>query len=150
MRSADLTDEDRFEVRMRSAVILNYARGDQWEKAGRGVMELAERFDGVGIQMMLMGMADTMIHHQGGYNRPGELVMPMWIDEEGTQSTAEDVERADVRWAGQFCAARAAQDEATCAALVNSCAADSERYTLNILAVVEVTALTLNAIGAPR
>jgi hypothetical protein len=139
----------------RSAVILAHARAGNWIEAGNEVGELAERFNGPGIQILLVGLADTMVHAQGGDELPSgvtpDMVIhrPLWIDEYGdTIDNATEVARPDIRWAGQFIAARAALDEDACAALVNSCADDPETYCNNVLAVLEVTATTLNRIAS--
>jgi hypothetical protein len=74
----------------------------------------------------------------------GELVMPVWVDTTGTVGNADDV-RPAVRWAGRFIAALAVDDEAACAALVNSCTSDAE-FCQNVCAMLEVAAMTLNIV----
>jgi hypothetical protein len=151
-----MSPAEKYEAMQRSAVVLAHARAGNWIEAGNAVGELAERFDGPGIQILIVGLADTMVHAQGGDELPpgitDDMVVhrPVWIDQNGdTIDNATEVPRPDIRWAGQFIAARAAFDEDACAALVDSCADDPESYCNNVLAVLEVTATTLNMIGAP-
>lgn len=140
---------EKYDAILRCAVILRHARAGNWHAVGHDVNELAHLYDGRGIQLLIMGCADTMIAHQGGPLPAGQLVAPLWIDCHGTTTDASGVNRPEVVWAGQFIAAHAAQDTDTCAALVNSCADDPGRYADNVLAVIEVTAYTLNSMNAP-
>jgi hypothetical protein len=144
-----MSPEEKSEAIVRSAVILAHARAGRWQQAGSEVAALADRFDGSGIQIMIMSLADTMVHHQGGPPREDEQVRPIWIDQDGRTDNADGVPRPEIVWAGRFIAARAALDEAACAALVNSCAGDPEAYSSNVYAVLEVTAETLNMMGVP-
>ena len=127
-----------------TATALCHARVGDWMQAGADVQAMHERYGGEGIQVFLLGLADEVLVHQGGPGVPGELVMPVWVDPTGAVGNADDV-RPAVRWAGRFIAARAADDPAACASLVNSCASDAEFFK-NICAMLEVAATTLNIV----
>ena len=141
--------QDKFDAILRSAVILAYARHGDWEKVGALVTELGEIHNGPGIQLLICGLADTIVIYQGGHSAPGEMIAPIWVDGDGNASDADGVQRAEILWAGRFIAARAAMDDDACAALVNSCADQPDRYAQNVLGLVEVAAYTLNEMGAP-
>jgi hypothetical protein len=143
-----ISPDEKAEAILRSAVILAHARAGRWPQAGNDVKALAERFDGAGIQILIMSLADTLVAAQGGHTQ-GVATRPVWVDPDGPIEDANDVDRPEIVWAGRFIAARAALDEDTCAALVNSCGNDPEAYSANIYAVLEVTADTLNMIGTP-
>jgi hypothetical protein len=144
-----MSPDDRDEAVLRSAVILSHARAGRWRDAGRDVGALAQRFDGPGIQILIMGLAETMVAVQGGPTHAGVPTRPIWVDDDGAIEDADQVGRPEIVWAGRFIAAHAAGDEDACAALVNSCAGDPEAYSDNVYAVLEVTADTLNMMGAP-
>jgi hypothetical protein len=143
-----ISPDEKYEAIIMSSVILAHARAGAWSEAGAGITALAERFDGAGIQIMITGLADTMIYHQGGHRSDDVPVQPVWFDLDGAMDDADGVPRPEIVWAGRFIAARAALDEDACAALVNSCAHDPEAYSQNVFAVVEVAATTLNALDA--
>jgi hypothetical protein len=147
--TSPISPDEKAEAILRSAVILFHARAGRWHDAGAGVTALAERFEGAGIQILIMSLADTMVAAQGGHTQGGIATRPVWVDPDGAIEDADDVSRPEIVWAGRFIAARAAQDEDACAALVNSCGGDPEAYSANIYAVLEVTADTLNMMGAP-
>jgi hypothetical protein len=144
-----ISPEDKMEAILRSSVILSHARAGRWVDAGTDVSALAERFDGPGIQILIMALADTMVAAQGGHTQGGIATRPIWVDETGQIDNADEVGRPEIVWAGRFIAARAAADEDACAALVNSCVDDPDAYSRNIYAVLEVTADTLNMMGVP-
>lgn len=144
-----ISPDEKAEAILRSAVILSHARAGRWLDAAADVNALAERFDGPGIQILIMGLADTMVSAQGGPTTGGHATRPVWVDPDGAIEDANDVGRPEVVWAGRFIAARAALDEDTCAALVNSCVNDPAAYSRNVCAVLEVTANTLNMMGVP-
>jgi hypothetical protein len=145
-----LNDLERIDAIAMSSRALIFARADNWPAAGSQVQELAGRFEGPGIQVLLIGLADTMLIHQGG-PPPGvtdAVVVPLWLDNVGNIADVDDV-RPEIRWAGRFIAARAADDEDACSALVNSIASDEE-FTSCVCAMLEVVATTLNMIkGEP-
>lgn len=144
----NLTPLERIDAIAMSSRALIHARDDNWAEAGTNVQELADRFGGPGIQVLLIGLADTMLIHQGGWANADDLVLPLWTDSDGNIADVEDV-RPEFRWAGRFIAARAADDEDACAALVNSITSDDE-FTACVCAMLEVVATTINMIkGLP-
>lgn len=123
------------------------ARVGNWTQASAVVRELDDRYDGEGVKILLIELADTMILCRGGLPRPDQVMVPVVEDTVGRSFDVNDV-RPEVRWAGRFVAARAAGDETTCAALVNSCTTNDE-FTLHVAALLQVAAATLNTVGAP-
>jgi hypothetical protein len=123
---------------------LSHARAGSWRQTGADVQAMHDRYGGEGLQVLLLGLADAIVVHQGGPGVPGELVMPVWVDSTGAVGNANDV-RPAVRWAGRFIAARAVDDGAACAALVNSCTSDAEFFQ-NVCAMLEVAVMTLNVV----
>lgn len=139
---------EKYDAIIRSAMILAQARRNNWHEAAKLVNELADTYDGPGIQVLICGLADTIIIHQGGHTTADDIVVaPMWVGPDGATSDADGVSRPEILWAGRFLAARAALDEDTCAALVNSSDAD---YSRNVFGLLEVAATTLNEMGAPE
>jgi hypothetical protein len=132
------------EVVRLTATALGHARVGDWTQAGVDVQSMRDGYGDEGVQVFLLGLADEVLVHQGGPGLPGELVMPVWVDSTGAVGDADDVPPA-VRWAGRFIAARAADDAAACAALVNSCSSDAEFFK-NVCAMLEVAAITVNSI----
>lgn len=144
-----LTPEQRSEVEMLAAVALGWSRRSAWEKCGETVCEISDRFGAEGMQILVLGLADTMILQQfGKFPPPGARVAPLWVDEGGPSIDADNVSPA-FRWVGRFVAARAARDWETCCALVNSCSDDE--FTANVCMLLDVVATTINAIhGEPE
>jgi hypothetical protein len=132
-----------------TATALSHARAGHWMQTGADVQAVHDRYGGEGIQVLLLGLADAMLFHQGGPAMTEEPVMPVWVDTTGAVGNADDV-RPAVRWAGRFIAARAADDAVACAALVKSCTSDVE-FSQNVCAMLEVAATTLNiVVGSSR
>jgi hypothetical protein len=125
------------------AKALDCACADDWVGAGETVQELHTTYGGEGLQLFLIALADTLLTIQGARPSPDAVVAPMWVKPDGDVGLADDVP-APVRWAGRFIAARAADDEAGCAALWNSITNDDE-FSDNILATLDVVATTINA-----
>ena len=130
-----------------SAYALACARAGDWTTAGSTVKEIEERFHGPGIQVMLCGLADTLLIHHGGIPGPDAVVIPQFVDTDG-DVTDTDHTPPEVRWAGRFIAAWGARDDDACEALVNSCT-DERQWTYNVAALLDVVATTLNMVGAP-
>jgi hypothetical protein len=148
MTPAPLTPIERDDAFVQSSSALVAARCGDWERAVRTVEALAEQYDGEGVQILLLGLADTLLIRLGAPPRPDQTVALMWVDpDRGPIFNADDVSRPEIRWAGRFIAARAAGDNDTCAALVNSCANEDE-YSRSVFAVLETVATTLNAMTA--
>ncbi len=140
--------DDRFDALVRSALILAQARAGNWESAAREINDLAAVHRNAGIQLLCMGLADTVVIHQDGFTRDDEVAVPLWVDEDGNASDADAVTRPEIRWAGRFLAARAAGDTDACKALWESNTGEDE-FQANVCGLLEVAATTLNAIGAP-
>jgi hypothetical protein len=143
-----MAPDEKFDAIIRSAIILAQARMGNWETAAHQVNDLGTAHGGAGIQILCMGLADTVVIQQGGFtNGEDEVVAPLWVDEDGNAGDADSVTRPEIRWAGRFLAARAAGDTDACKALWES--ASQDQFTANVFAMLEVAATTLNAVGAP-
>jgi hypothetical protein len=140
--------DDRFDATIRSATILAQARAGNWGTAAHDINDLAAAHGPAGIQILCMGLADTLVIHQDGFARDNEVSVPLWVDEDGNASEADAVARHEIRWAGRFVAARAAGDTDACRALWDSITGEDE-FRANVCGLLEVAATTLNAIGAP-
>lgn len=147
--SNELTPEQRSEVEMLAAVALGWSRRSNWEKCGGIVGEISDRFGAEGMQILVLGLADTVIIQQfGTFPPPGTRVAPLWVGESGASADADNVSPT-LRWVGRFVAARAADDWETCCALVNSCT--DHEFTANVCMLLDVAGTTLNAIhGDPE
>lgn len=144
-----LTDAQKEEAVLHSAVILLLARYGQWPKVVQNFGALMDRFGLDGLGVLMYGIADTVVIYQEAIPRDGGFLMPEWFDADtGQPETADQVSRPDVRWAGRFIAARGSRDQAACEALVRSCKT-SEEFGNNVVTLIEVAAGTLNALGAP-
>lgn len=143
-----MTPEDKGGAVHMAATALAHARLRQWEEAGAQVRALQERYGFEGVQVLMIGLADTVLYYQGGPAEPGGLVAPMWLSVDGKVARADEV-RPAVRWAGRFIAARAADDLDGCNDLVAACTGDAE-FSDNVCALIEVAACTLNTLAGVR
>lgn len=144
-----MDDMDIAEAISLSAIALGHARRGNWDKAVGTMEYLNSRFpDGSGIQMLMQGCADTVAIHQGAEPLKAAPLELMFVNEAGDHADADSVD-PDQRWAGRFIAARAAGDKDTCAALVDSCESD-QQYAKRVGALLQVAAITLNMIEAPK
>ncbi|MGH3985920.1 MAG: hypothetical protein ACRDTZ_01200 [Pseudonocardiaceae bacterium] len=146
MTTTPLTPTQRDDAAVQSASALCAAITGDWARAARDVGALADQYQGQGVQILLLGLADTLIARLGE-PAPDQLIAIAWMDPVvgGVTFNAEDVPRPEIRWAGRFIAARAAKDHSQCVALVNACHDETE-YAHNVFAVLEVVAMTLRAI----
>ena len=146
-----MNSEQRDAAIRTGAKALAYARVKDWSRAGEAVQELHDNYEGgEGIQLFLLGLADTLLIHQGAKPQQDAMVLPMWVDPSGDTTLFADDVPPPLRWAGRFIAARAALDEPACAALYESIANDEE-FTDNVCALLDIVATSLNMIvGAPQ
>lgn len=132
-----------------SAVALQHARDGDWDTAGDTLADIYAECGPVGIWVLAIGLADTMVIHQGGADiGPDAIAMPSYVDLSGDPLDVDEVAPPE-RWAGRFVAARAVRDQAACDALVATLADDDE-FRAAIAALLHITANTLNLIGAPE
>jgi hypothetical protein len=132
-----------------ASLALANARLGEYDAADKVIDQLQDLFGGIGMQVLIIGLADTMLAAHGGATpSPDVLVAPVWIDCCGNIGGADDVPPA-IRWAGRFVAARAADDFDAAQALIQSCADDDE-FSENLSALLHCVATTVNVIAAQR
>lgn len=87
---------------------------------------VADRYGQQGIHTILLALADTIAAKQGfNYTASGPVV-PIFLDVAEGRIEGVDTTPPRIRWAGRFVAARAAQDQHQCQALLDSCAGFDE------------------------
>lgn len=132
-----------------STLALRHGRDGDWDAAGDTVADIYDQCGPAGIWVLAIGLADTMVIHQGGANISSDAIaMPAYVTLSGDPLDVDEVP-APERWAGRFIAARAVRDQETCEALVMSLNNDAE-FRAAIAALLHITANTLNLIEAPE
>lgn len=122
-----------------------------WSEVGNTIRELSDRFGDRGLQVLMLGLADSILVVQGWVPEQDNVsYQPAFVDADN-QATADDIDTvpAGPRWAARFVAARAAADWDTINALCAACESDDE-FTGCVTGLVDVAAATLNALfGGP-
>jgi hypothetical protein len=132
-----------------AAKILYHARRNDWDQVTTTANQLHTDYGDLGTQILIMGLADTLIARQGGPVRNGQPVQPGWLPPgAGAVTTNADDVPPRIRWAGRFIAARSAGDHDTCRALLGACATDEE-FQDCVLGLIDATATTLNYLLGP-
>jgi hypothetical protein len=147
----DVNFLDRAAVVAYSRRVVALARANKWEKCGDVVGEIYGKFGVPGIQILMLGLADTVLIHEGVRHVPSNaVVVPVWMTQSGEVITDVEKVRPWSRWAGRFIAARGARDFDGCNALLESIPSD-EQFLENLWGLVDVCANTLNtAYGPPK
>lgn len=144
-----LTEEQRADALALARAALTQARGHDWSAASSTVEALQDRYGPPGISFLIVALADAVLAHQGIERGGDALVLPVWLDSTQQRCGSADDVPPRVRWAGRFIAARAADDEATAVALLDSLVDDAE-FSDRVSALMEITVDTLNELDAVR
>jgi hypothetical protein len=127
---------------------LRCAVREDWPGAVRALKQLDAGFGAGGMSVAFAGWCDTLISKQRelGIARPG-AARPLWVNTgTGEVGSADDVP-AEVRWAGQLIAARAAWDEDAYTALARAVPRTPEAVTAHVATLLECVSGTLRGLG---
>jgi hypothetical protein len=138
----ELPKIERRAMRLASAA-LSCAMAEDWGRATKAMQRIGDECGQVGIRRAVLGWSDTLIARMG--HTPGQPVAIAFQQAEtGRIDTADSEYVPDrVRWAGRVIAARAADDQATWDALMDSLPEDGRVIGQYVGAVLETVALML-------
>ena len=111
--------------------------------AATALHAIGAEFGGAGIAYAMNTWCDALVEalHQAGIQaKPTSTWVPAWVNPAGEPTRDASQLSPELRWAGQYCAARAARDTAMCDALLSAIPDDQQ-------AIANHTAALLNGIG---
>lgn len=124
---------------------LHAAMRDDWPAATTAVQAINDRHGGRGLMAAILAWCDTAILKMtGSFTASGSVAVAFQAVETGEIGGADDVP-AEVRWAGRLIAARAADDEPTFNALIESVPSDPKAMGAHVARLLEMVAINIRA-----
>lgn len=120
--------------------------------AARTLRAIGAEFGGAGIAYAMNTWCDALIEglRQAGFQaKPESTWAPVWENRLTGKPTRDASQVSpELRWAGQYCAARATQDTAMCDALLFAIPDDDDAIAAHTVALLNGIALTLNRLAS--